>query len=98
MAVSALKDNDKEYSPSAVLWPGIEKTDAYLRQLDFRAKKSLGQNFMVQEKVLDKIVHYADIQEGDTVLEIGSGTVSLHLFFGHFSVKNVRQLQSCFQF
>jgi len=60
-----------------VLWPGIEKTDAYLRKMDFRAKKSLGQNFMVQEKVLNKIVAYANLSAGDRVLEIGSGTGNL---------------------
>jgi 16S rRNA A1518/A1519 N6-dimethyltransferase RsmA/KsgA/DIM1 with predicted DNA glycosylase/AP lyase activity len=74
--VRALKD-EQDYYPSKVLWPGIEKTDAYLRKIDFRAKKSLGQNFMVQEKVLTKIVTYADVQQGDVVLEIGSGTGNL---------------------
>ena len=74
---SELARERDEYFPSKVLWPGIEKTDAYLRQIDFRAKKSLGQNFMVQEKVLDKIVSYSDIKAGDRVLEIGSGTGNL---------------------
>lgn len=71
------KRRDGEYYPSKVLWPGIEKTDAYLRKMDFRAKKSLGQNFMIQENVLSKTVAYAGVQKGDRVLEIGSGTGNL---------------------
>ena len=77
-AVRALSEKDREnYSPAEVLWPGIEKTDAYLRKLDFRAKKSLGQNFMVQEKVLTKVAAYSNVKAGDRVLEIGSGTGNL---------------------
>ncbi len=77
MEARVAEKGKEEYYASSVLWPGIEKTDAYLRQLDFRAKKSLGQNFMVQEKVLSKTVDYADLQADDTILEIGSGTGNL---------------------
>lgn len=41
------------------------------------AKKSLGQNFLVNQGVLARIVAAADIGAGDTVLEIGPGTGAL---------------------
>ena len=39
-----------------------------------KPKKSLGQNFLVNQKDLNKIVNSADIKPSDTVLEIGPGT------------------------
>ena len=42
-----------------------------------KAKKSLGQNFLINQGILDKIVAAADITSNDTVLEIGPGTGSL---------------------
>ena len=38
-----------------------------------RAKKSLGQNFLADHSVADRIVESAEIEPGDTVLEIGPG-------------------------
>ncbi len=37
------------------------------------AKKKLGQHFLVSQKVLDKIIKTADINQNDKVLEIGPG-------------------------
>lgn len=39
----------------------------------FIAKKSLGQNFLHNEKIIDKIVETGEISSEDTVLEIGPG-------------------------
>lgn len=39
-----------------------------------RAKKSFGQNFLVDPSVVQKIIEAASIQKGETVLEIGPGT------------------------
>lgn len=39
-----------------------------------KAKKSFGQNFLIDGSVVNKIVEAADIQKGETVLEIGPGT------------------------
>jgi 16S rRNA (adenine1518-N6/adenine1519-N6)-dimethyltransferase len=39
-----------------------------------RAKKSFGQNFLQDASVVRKIIAAADIQAGETVLEIGPGT------------------------
>jgi 16S rRNA (adenine1518-N6/adenine1519-N6)-dimethyltransferase len=44
---------------------------------DLRAKKSLGQNWLVNEGVLDRIVETAEVSTGDTVLEIGPGKGAL---------------------
>ncbi len=40
----------------------------------FIAKKSLGQNFLTNPKIAEKIAQSAHLKEGDTVLEIGPGT------------------------
>ena len=42
-----------------------------------KAKKSLGQNFLKSEPALKKIVETGEIEEGDTVLEIGPGKGAL---------------------
>jgi 16S rRNA (adenine1518-N6/adenine1519-N6)-dimethyltransferase len=41
-----------------------------------KAKKSLGQNFLIDENVIDKITNYIKI-EGKNILEIGPGTGNL---------------------
>jgi 16S rRNA (adenine1518-N6/adenine1519-N6)-dimethyltransferase len=41
------------------------------------AKKSLGQNFLVNEGVLDRIVEAAQLSAGDLVIEVGPGTGAL---------------------
>ncbi len=40
-------------------------------------KKSLGQNFLHDPKILDKIVRAANLQSEDTILEVGPGTGNL---------------------
>jgi len=42
-----------------------------------RPKKSLSQNFIVNDRAAKRIVDSLDIQEGDTVLEIGAGKGAL---------------------
>ena len=44
---------------------------------DLLPKKSLGQNFMHDPNMLDKVVRAADIQAGDSVVEVGAGTGAL---------------------
>ena len=43
-------------------------------KLSVAPKKSLGQNFLVNRGVLDKIVAAAEIQKDDIILEVGPGT------------------------
>jgi len=38
------------------------------------AKKGLGQNFLVDEKALDKIIEAAELKDTDNVIEVGPGT------------------------
>ena len=42
-----------------------------------RPKKSLSQNFLINDRAAKRIVDSLDIQEGDTVLEIGAGKGAL---------------------
>lgn len=44
---------------------------------NFKFTKSLGQNFLIDDSVLDDIVNGADIQEEDYVIEIGPGVGTL---------------------
>jgi len=48
-----------------------------LRRFNLHPKKSLGQNFLVDEAALVKVVEAADLARADTVLEIGPGVGSL---------------------
>jgi len=43
------------------------------RAKSYRAKKRLGQNFLISSETIDKILETAEIQPEDTVVEIGSG-------------------------
>ena len=40
-------------------------------------KVKLDQHFMINEEIIDKIVNYLEIQENETILEIGAGTGNL---------------------
>jgi 16S rRNA (adenine1518-N6/adenine1519-N6)-dimethyltransferase len=43
------------------------------RAKQFRTKKRLGQNFLVDEKIIDKILEELAVNSDDTVIEIGAG-------------------------
>ena len=45
-----------------------------------KPKKSLGQNFLIDKNIIEKIIHSAKIKSGDIVLEIGPGTGNLTKF------------------
>ena len=60
----------------------IEKLDGLtlkglLQKHGFGFSKSLGQNFLCDERILSAIADDADIKKGDTVLEIGPGAGTL---------------------
>jgi len=44
-----------------------------LRQFGFKPKKRLGQHFLIDEAVLERILSAAELGPGDTVVEIGPG-------------------------
>lgn len=50
---------------------------ASLEQNEFRFSKKLGQNFILDDRVMDAIAEAAKIEPGDAVLEIGPGAGSL---------------------
>jgi len=52
----------------------LKETKALLSQHRLWAKKRLGQYFLIDENVLKTIVKAAQLQKGETVLEIGPGT------------------------
>ena len=53
------------------------RTQQILRKYGFTFKKSLGQNFLVDQNILDKIVSAAGLTERSGVLEIGPGIGAL---------------------
>jgi 16S rRNA (adenine1518-N6/adenine1519-N6)-dimethyltransferase len=55
----------------------MAKTKEIINRYDFAFKKNFGQNFLVDERVLNKIISAADITEDDTVLEVGPGIGTL---------------------
>ena len=50
------------------------------KNMSVKPKKSLGQNFLLDKNIIDKIIHAAKIGSNDVVLEVGPGTGSLTKF------------------
>ena len=48
-------------------------TRRIMRQFGIQADKHLGQNFLIEQAALDKILKAADLKASDTVLEVGAG-------------------------
>ena len=48
--------------------------------MSFKPKKSLGQNFLLDKNIINKIIHAAKIGSSDVVLEVGPGTGNLTEF------------------
>ncbi|MEM3956420.1 MAG: rRNA adenine N-6-methyltransferase family protein, partial [Candidatus Bathyarchaeia archaeon] len=51
----------------------LEETKRILAAYKVRPKRRLGQNFLVDEEVLKRLISYASVNEKDNVLEIGAG-------------------------
>src|SRR5690554_3054495 len=51
----------------------LTRTKAMLAKHDFSFKKSLGQNFLIDENILNKIVKTANVTKDTGVIEIGPG-------------------------
>ncbi len=60
------KDNSKKLSNPQV-------TIDIIKKYDFAFQKRFGQNFLIDGRVIDKIIAAAEITKDDTVLEIGPG-------------------------
>ena len=52
------------------------RTRALLDQYGFNFKKSLGQNFLVDVNIINKIIDESQIDDTTGVIEVGPGTVS----------------------
>lgn len=52
-------------------------TKDIVQRYGFKFTKSLGQNFLINESILDEIVESADMSDDDVVLEIGTGIGTL---------------------
>lgn len=46
----------------------LEQTKKMLRRLDIRARKRLGQHFLVDEQVLEQVVEAAHLEPDDVVI------------------------------
>lgn len=55
----------------------VEGTKAVLNKYPFVFQKKFGQNFLIDPRILDKIIGAADITKDDCVLEIGPGIGSV---------------------
>ena len=55
----------------------LEDTKFILKKYHISASKKLGQNFLINDDVINRIVEVADIQKEDLVIEIGPGLGTL---------------------
>lgn len=58
----------------------LEETRFIMKKYNIRANKNLGQNFLISEDVVDKIVGCSKISKEDLVIEIGPGLGTLTKF------------------
>lgn len=54
-----------------------KETQAILKQFDLHAKKSLGQNFIIDTNILNKIVEAGPVDEQTVIIEVGPGVGAL---------------------
>lgn len=55
----------------------LEETKFILKKYNIKANKSLGQNFLINDEVVNKIIEASDISKTDLVIEIGPGLGTL---------------------
>ena len=55
----------------------VQETKFIMNKYNITASKSLGQNFLVDEEVVNGIVNNAEISKDDLVIEIGPGLGTL---------------------
>lgn len=55
----------------------LEETRFIMKKYNIKANKNLGQNFLINDEVVDKIIESSDINESDLVIEIGPGLGTL---------------------
>lgn len=55
----------------------LQENLSIMKKYNIKAQKKYGQNFLINEEILDKIIETADINSGDLVIEIGPGLGNL---------------------
>ena len=55
----------------------LEETKSLMKKYNIRANKSLGQNFLINNEVIENIVNCSEITEEDMIIEIGPGLGTL---------------------
>ncbi len=58
-----------------------------------KAKKSLGQNFLIDKNILKKIIDFAKIDNNSEVLEIGPGSGNLTDFINKKEPKKIHVIE-----
>lgn len=58
----------------------LEDTRFIMKKYNIKANKSLGQNFLINQNVVDSIIQSAEISKDDLVIEIGPGLGTLTKF------------------
>ncbi len=58
----------------------LQETRRILKKHNIRPTKKLGQNFLIDESLLKEQIEYANLNEEDTVLEVGAGIGNLTKF------------------
>ncbi len=51
----------------------LEEIKNILQKYEIHPKKTLGQNFLIDQNIIDKIIKSAEIKKGEKILEIGPG-------------------------
>lgn len=65
--------NAKEYNMSN----SLEDTKFLLRKYNISANKKLGQNFLIDDNIINEIINAANIEKDDLIIEIGPGLGTL---------------------
>ncbi len=55
----------------------LEETKFLMKKYNIKANKSLGQNFLIDDEVIQNIVNGAEVEKDDIVIEIGPGLGSM---------------------
>lgn len=73
LAIDALRKAIEDYEKKKIKLASKEKIIRYLKKNRLYSLKKLGQNFLIDQDILMKIVKIADVKKGDKVVEIGPG-------------------------
>ena len=55
----------------------LEETKSIMKKYNIKANKSLGQNFLINNEVVENIVSSSEISKEDMIIEIGPGLGTL---------------------